>query len=66
MVGTGGATLYSAYTKHKRSERFATKSRGFLKLTPYRDGYKWSFVAVDGPTVDLPVGGEACNQRPPA
>ncbi|MDI3564150.1 metallophosphoesterase [Bradyrhizobium sp. Arg816] len=66
VVGTGGATLYSTYIKHPLSERFANKSRGFLKLTLYRDGYKWSFVAVDGPSVELPVGEESCNRKSPA
>jgi hypothetical protein len=66
VVGTGGATLYSTYVMHPLSELFANKSRGFLKLTLYRDGYKWSFVAVDGPAVELPVGEETCNRKPPA
>jgi hypothetical protein len=66
VVGTGGANLYPEFTKHPHSEYFSNKSRGFLKLTLYRDGYKWSFVAVDGPKVDLPVGGETCNRKPPA
>lgn len=66
VVGTGGATLYSTYIKHPLSERFANKSRGFLKLILYRDGYKWSFVAVDGPQVELPVGEESCNRKRPA
>jgi hypothetical protein len=66
VVGTGGATLYSTYIKHPLSELFANKSRGFLKLTLYRDGYKWSFIAVDGPAVELPVGEETCNRKPPA
>jgi hypothetical protein len=66
VVGTGGANLYSEYTKHPLSEHFANKSRGFLKLTLYRDGYKWSFVSVDGPAVDLPVGEETCNRKAPA
>ncbi|WP_298244067.1 metallophosphoesterase [uncultured Bradyrhizobium sp.] len=66
VVGTGGATLYPTYVKHPLSERFANKSRGFLKLILYRDGYKWSFVAVDGPQVELPVGEESCNRKPPA
>jgi hypothetical protein len=66
VVGTGGATLYSTYVKHPLSELFANKSRGLLKLTLYRDGYKWSFVSVDGPPVTLPVGEETCNRKPPA
>ena len=64
VVGTGGAKLYPTFVKHALSEHFANKSKGFLKLTLYRDGYKWSFIAVDGPAVDLPVGGEACNRKP--
>jgi acid phosphatase type 7 len=64
VVGTGGATLYTTFTKHPLSEQFSNKSRGFLKLTLYRDGYQWSFISVDGPVVDLPVGQEACNRKP--
>jgi hypothetical protein len=66
VVGTGGANLYSTYIKHPLSELFANTSGGFLKLTLYRDGYKWSFVAVGGPAVELPVGEETCNRKPPA
>ena len=66
VVGTGGATLYTTFAKHPRSEHFSNKSKGFLRLMLYRDGYKWSFVAVDGPVVNLPVGGETCNRKPPA
>lgn len=66
VVGTGGATLYPTFVKHKLSEKFANESRGLLKLTLYRDGYKWSFVSVDGPAVTLPIGGEACNRKPAA
>jgi hypothetical protein len=64
VVGTGGANLYPEYTKHPLSEHFANKSRGFLKLTLYNDGYSWSFVSVDGPAVELPVGKETCNRKP--
>jgi hypothetical protein len=66
VVGTGGAKLYSTHIKHPLSELFANTSRGFLKLTLYHGGYKWSFVAVDGPAVELPVGEETCNRKPPA
>jgi len=66
VVGTGGATLYSTYIQHPISEFFAKNSRGLMELTLYRDGYKWSFVAVDGPAVELPVGEETCNRKPPA
>lgn len=66
VVGTGGAKLYNAYTKHPLSEYFANKSRGFLKLTLYRDGYKWSFISVDGPAIELPIGEETCNRKPTA
>jgi hypothetical protein len=65
VVGTGGATLYSTFIKHPLSELFANGSRGLLKLTLYRDGYKWSFVDVYGPAVALPVGEETCNRKPP-
>jgi len=66
VVGTGGANLYPDFTKHLLSEFFTRKSRGLLKLTLYRDGYKWSFVTVDGPAAGLPAGEETCNRKPPA
>lgn len=64
VAGTGGANLYPEYTKHKLSEQFANKSHGFLKLILYRDGYKWSFVQVDGPAVPSVAGSETCNRKP--
>lgn len=64
VVGTGGANLDAQFTKHKFSEQFANKSHGFLKLILYRDGYKWSFVQVDGPPVTSVAGSETCNRKP--
>jgi acid phosphatase type 7 len=72
IVGTGGAKLYEValndqkepVRKHRLSEKFANTSKGFLKLKLYRDGYEWSFVAVTGVPVELPVGREACNRAP--
>ncbi|MEA2818893.1 MAG: acid phosphatase type 7 [Bradyrhizobium sp.] len=64
VVGTGGATLYTTYIKNSLSEHFADESRGFLKLILYRDGYKWSFVQVDGPAVPSVAGSETCNRKP--
>lgn len=73
VVGTGGANLYKIALRpdgrpvkeHPLSEKFGQTTRGLLKLTLYRDGYKWSFVAVGGPAVELPVGSKSCNRRPP-
>jgi len=72
VAGTGGAVLYRVrldktgvpVRRHPLSQKFANTSRGYLKLTLYRDGYKWSFINVVGPGVELPVGGEACNRGP--
>lgn len=53
--------LYQASAKRTLREH----ERGIPETQLYRDGYNWSFVAVDGPAVELPVVEENCNRKPP-
>lgn len=62
VVGTGGAKLYEAGTRHPLSQVWDGSTWGVLKLTLREDAYDWEFLpAADGQFKD--AGTASCNRR---